>query len=170
MAASALTKITSSRQHNIMNLRLLALTTLALSFFSANARAEDAAANPLAALIVQHFDTNSDAAVDQGEWQNGINSSFSDMDANSDGSISLAEADLLHGDLERSSGKLAADIMIVVIKQVLSSLDTNKDQLTSMEEFKQLANDAFGRMDADKNQSLSQTELAQLPVKLLASK
>lgn len=121
----------------------------------------------LAQLISGEFDTNSDEIIDAGEWQTGIGESFGKLDANSDGSIAPAEVDGLSADISPKTGDLAAVLVIGLIKQVVTALDKDGDKLVSQKEFDRLSLDIFAKLDADKNNSLTQAELAELPVKLL---
>jgi hypothetical protein len=121
----------------------------------------------LAKLIVAEFDTNSDEAVDAGEWQGGIEGSFAKLDGNSDGSLQADEADGLSKDIAEKTGDLAAGFLVTLIKQLLLSLDTDGDKLVSQKEYNTLSTDVFTKLDTDKNNRLSLAELCELPVKML---
>ncbi len=121
----------------------------------------------LAGLILKEFDTSSDGNLDQGEWQAGIASSFTNLDSGGDGSISGSEIDALHSELAGETGDLTAGLLVALIKQVLFTLDTNKDMLIDRQEYGKLADGIFDRLDGDKNKSLTKGELAELPVKLM---
>jgi len=117
----------------------------------------------LAELISDEFDTNSDALIDAGEWQTGIGESFGKLDAN----IAPAEVDGLSADFSPKTGDFAAVLVIGLIKQVITALDKDGDKLVNQKEYEQLSLDFFAKLDVDKNNSLTKTELAELPVKLL---
>lgn len=122
----------------------------------------------LAGLITDEFDTNSDQVLDAGEWQAGIGESFGKLDANGDGSIAPDEAGSLSSEIAEKTGELAAALVVGLIKQAIASLDSDGDNLVSRKEYNKLSLDIFGKLDTNKNNSLTQTELADLPVKLLA--
>jgi hypothetical protein len=121
----------------------------------------------LAKLILSEFDTNSDDAVDSGEWQSGIGGSFGKLDGNSDDSIQADEVDGLTKDIAESTGDLAAGLIVTLIKQAILSLDSDDNKLVSHKEYDSLSTDIFTRLDADKDNSLSLAELSDLPVKMI---
>lgn len=121
----------------------------------------------LASLISGEFNTNSDNKLDAGEWQTGIGESFGKLDANGDGSIAPDETDSRNDDIASKTGDLAALLVVGLIKQVIASLDTDGDKLVSRKEYDQLSLGIFTKLDVDKNNRLSQAELADLPLKLL---
>ncbi|WP_395738078.1 hypothetical protein [Prosthecobacter sp.] len=125
-------------------------------------------AESLAKLIAHEFDTNSDDILDEGEWQNGISGSFDKMDANRDGSIKTEEVDRLSNDISAEAGDIGGAIIVALIKQVLLTLDTDKDKAVSRKEYDTLTDGIFTKLDADKNSSLTLAELSELPVKILA--
>ncbi|MBB5034468.1 EF-hand domain-containing protein [Prosthecobacter vanneervenii] len=148
------------------------MKTLLLSAFSllAGAGLLHAAlpgAESLARLITREFDTNSDETLDQGEWQGGIARSFDRLDKNLDSSIKAEEVDALQGDLAEEAGNLGGTIIVALIKQVLMSLDQDGDKAVSRKEYDALTDSIFTRLDADKNASLTLSELADLPVKMV---
>lgn len=124
-------------------------------------------AESLAKLITKQFDTNSDDLIDAGEWQTGIADSFSKLDANNDGLIKPEESKNLQGDIAEESGDIAATLIVALIQQVLSALDSDGDKAVSRKEYDELSLTIFGRLDADKNNSLTLAELSELPVKLI---
>lgn len=126
-------------------------------------------AESLAKLIAKQFDTNSDEKIDAGEWQTGVADGFTHLDANGDGSIKNDEVDQLKGAIAEESGDIAALLIVELIKQVLSSLDSNKDKAVSRKEYDELSLSIFGKLDRDKNGSLTITELTELPASLLAN-
>lgn len=125
-------------------------------------------AESLAKLITKQFDTNSDEILDAGEWQTGIADSFSELDANNDGFIKPEESENLKDDIAAESGDIAAVLIVALIQQVLTALDANSDKAVSRKEYDELSLTIFGRLDADKNNSLTLAELSELPVKLIA--
>ncbi|MFO1483826.1 MAG: hypothetical protein U1F71_10750 [Verrucomicrobiaceae bacterium] len=144
---------------------LLAACSLIICLSTASAALPGA--ESLAKLIAKEFDTNSDENIDAGEWQSGIADGFTKLDTNGDGSIKAEEADHLKADIAEESGDIAATLIVALIKQVLTSLDTDKDTAVSRKEYDELSLSIFGKLDADKNNNLTLAELAELPVKLV---
>lgn len=142
----------------ILALLLLCSTTLSAALPGAES---------LAKLIAKQFDTNSDSLIDAGEWQTGIAESFSKLDANNDGSIKPEEADSLKADIAQDSGDIAAAIVVLLIQQILSALDSDGDMAVSRKEYDELSLTIFTRLDADKSNNLTLAELAELPMKLI---
>jgi hypothetical protein len=124
-------------------------------------------ADALAKLIIHEFDTNSDDAIDSGEWQNGIEGSFGDMDTNGDGSVESDEVNGLTEDIAEETGELAAGLIVAMIKQILLALDADGNKLVSSKEYSGLSTEIFTKLDVNKDNSLSIAELAELPVKAL---
>lgn len=122
----------------------------------------------LARLIAKEFDTNADEKIDAGEWQTGVADGFTQLDSNADGSIQTDEVDDLKEDIAEESGDIAALLIVELIKQVLTGLDTDKDKAVSRKEYDELSQSIFGRLDADKNGHLTLAELAELPLKMVA--
>jgi Ca2+-binding EF-hand superfamily protein len=141
---------------------------LSLPLFASQNTGE--AGGPLAGLILKHFDLNTDEKLDAGEWQEGLRGSFSSLDADADGLIQISEVDALREDIAEDTGELVAGLVLVVIRSILSSLDSDGDKAVSREEFGKLSTELFTRMDADKDGTLSREELASLPAKLSAAK
>lgn len=121
----------------------------------------------LARLITHEFDTNSDESLDQGEWQGGIARNFDRLDKNHDGSIKAEEVDALQGDIAEEAGDIGGAILVALIKQVLMALDQDGDKAVSRKEYDALSDSIFTRLDADKNASLTLSELADLPLKMV---
>jgi hypothetical protein len=145
-----------------------ALAVLTLITLSISTQAAVPGAEALAGVILDEFDTNADAKLDQGEWQGGIGDSFGSLDTNGDGSIASNEVDGIKGDLASKTGDLTASVLVVVVKQVLLALDSDKDRLVSKKEYDTLSNDVFEKLDSDKDKILGKAELSELPVKLIA--
>lgn len=125
-------------------------------------------AEPLAKLIDSQFDTNADNLIDAGEWQSGIADSFDKLDVNGDGGITGAEIDGLQEEIGNETGTgIASGLVTAIIKQILLSLDKNKDGTVSKQEYSEQSGAFFGKLDADTNGSLTQVELAALPAKIL---
>lgn len=146
---------------------LVVIVACALAFVASPASAALPGAESLAKLIIHEFDTNTNDAVDAGEWQTGITGSFDQMDANGDEFINPDEVGELTGDIADQAGELAAGLIIALIKQVILSLDSDGDKLVSQKEYATLSTDIFTRLDADKDNTLSLAELSELPVKVL---
>jgi hypothetical protein len=126
-------------------------------------------AEPLARLITSQFDTNSDHLIDAGEWQSGITDSFDKLDSNSDGGIIPDEIDGIQSEIGRETGDLVSGLVTVVIKQVIFSLDADRNNSVSRKEYSDQSGAFFAKLDADGNGSLSQAELESLPTQLLAT-
>jgi hypothetical protein len=124
-------------------------------------------ADTLAKLITHEFDTNSDNILDQGEWQNGIAGSFDKLDTNRDGSIKPDEVDALSDDISAEAGGIGGVMIVALIKQVLLTLDTDGDKAITRKEFNTLTDGLFTKLDTDKNSSLTQAELSELPAKMV---
>jgi Ca2+-binding EF-hand superfamily protein len=135
---------------------------------SASIHAALPGAESLAKLITKQFDTNSDSIIDAGEWQTGIADSFSKLDANNDGLIKPEESESLKGEIAEESGDIAAVLIVALIQQVLTALDSDGDKAVSRKEYDELSLTIFTRLDADKSNSLTLAELSELPVKLIA--
>ncbi len=135
---------------------------------SASIHAALPGAELLAKLITKQFDTNSDSIIDAGEWQTGIADSFSKLDANNDGLIKPEESENLKGEIAEESGDIAAVLIVALIQQVLTALDSDGDKAVSRKEYDELSLTIFTRLDADKSNSLTLAELSELPVKLIA--
>ena len=150
-----------------MNLRTCAAALGALiTFAPSSSPAALPGAESLARLIIHEFDTNTNDAIDAGEWQAGIAGSFDKLDANGDGSLQGDEAESLNKDISKQTGELAAGFIVALVKQAVLSLDSDGNNLVSRKEYDTLSTDIFTKLDADKNNSLSLAELSELPVKL----
>jgi hypothetical protein len=122
----------------------------------------------LAKIILAEFDSNTNDELDTGEWQGGVNANFDELDGNGDGSLQAGELDEIYDDIENHLGEAGADVVMVLMKQLLMSLDTDKNSLVSRKEYSALTTTIFTSLDGNKDTSLSLTELAELPVKMLA--
>lgn len=142
-------------------------TLLFLLAFCPSLHAAIPGAESLAKLITTEFDINSDDSIDQAEWKAGIANGFDKLDSNGDGSIKPDEADELQGEIAEESGDFAAVLVVVLIKQVLISLDGDGDKAVSRKEYDTLSSGIFTKLDADKNSSLTLTEMSELPAKLV---
>ncbi len=125
-------------------------------------------ADVLARIITGEFDTNSDSLIDSGEWQSGLEESFATLDADGDAGIKAEEIDGISSEISEKAGEIAAALVVALVKQAVMSLDANSDKSVSKEEYSKLASEIFSKLDSDKNGSLSTTELAELPAKLIA--
>jgi hypothetical protein len=143
------------------------LCTLALLGIG-NLRAALPGGDALGGLITDNFDGNADAVVDRDEWRSGIGDSFSTIDASGDNAIVPDEIDGLRKDIATQTGDGTAALLVAIIKQVILFLDTDKDQRVSREEYEALGGGIFDKLDANKDGKLERTELATLPVKLIA--
>lgn len=142
---------------------LVAIIALTASLSHAAIPGTDALAN----LIMKQFDTNSDKLIDAGEWQNGISTSFENLDSNGDGSITAEEIDGIKSEIANETGDLASGLVVGIIKQIIFTLDKDGDKAVSRKEYTEHSAAFFTKLDADSNGSLTQAELAELPVKLL---
>lgn len=121
----------------------------------------------LANLITSQFDSNSDDVVDAGEWQSGTEGGFDEMDRNGDGSISVEEVDALRSEISKETGDLGASVAVVLIKQVLMSLDADNDRLVTRKEYASGCETILKKIDANSDSNVSKAELQELPVRLL---
>jgi hypothetical protein len=149
-----------------MTLRLSLLAAL-LALPTIHVLAALPGADALAKLINSQFDLNTDQAIDADEWQSGISRSFNDMDSNSDGSLTPDEIDGLRGDIAKETGELSSGIVVAIIKQVILTFDKDGDMTVSHKEYDEPSEAIFKKLDADSNYSLSNAELANLPVKVI---
>lgn len=140
---------------------------LALILLSSSLNAAIPGAEALGKLITSQFDTNSDALIDQGEWQSGIGNSFEKLDTNQDGTIKGEEIDGLSEDIAKESGSIAGTLVVVLIKQLIMSLDSDRDKAVSRAEYDKPTESIFTKLDADKNASLTLAELSELPSHLV---
>ena len=140
---------------------------LALILLSSSLNAAIPGAEALGKLITSQFDTNSDALIDQGEWQSGIGNSFEKLDTNQDGTIKGEEIDGLSEDIAKESGSIAGTLVVVLIKQLIMSLDSDSDKAVSRAEYDKPTESIFTKLDADKNASLTLAELSELPSHLV---
>ena len=140
---------------------------LALAGVTGNAAFNEPVGAALAGVMLRHFDGNADQILDGGEWQSGIGDSFRELDAGGDGVISAEELDGLRETLGSEVGELAAGVLVLVIRQVVMTLDENGDKLVSREEFAALSGRLFETLDVDADGSLSAAEAAALPERLL---
>ncbi len=124
-------------------------------------------ADLLVKLISKEFDTNGDEKIDAGEWQAGCLGGFDQMDANSDGSISVAEIDALKGPIAEELGDFGATVAVTLIKKILLALDKDGDMLISRKEYSDGCEAFFKKLDANGDGQISMAELADMPVKLL---
>ena len=147
--------------------RVLVLFIAALSSASL-APAQIPGADVIGTLIAKHFDSNTDDLVDLGEWQGGMKSSFADMDADGNGSLSAADIDELQDSLKSEAGDIGAAVVLALIKQIVFSLDKDDDKLVSEKEFSEGGDAMFKKLDANNDGKLSKAELSDLPSRLLA--
>ncbi len=124
-------------------------------------------AEALGKLITSELDTNSDKSIDSGEWQSGIEGGFEEFDGNGDGSLTEGEIDTGSRSVAGKEGDATAAVLSLLIKQVLVSLDKNKDKTVTHAEYTEEATAMFKKVDADADGKLSQAELAELPAKIL---
>lgn len=143
----------------IRSLLLLILATLPL-------HAALPGADALAGLITKQFDTNADTILDAGEWQAGIEKGFQEIDSNGDGSITAAELDALADPIGNETGEFAAKLVTVLIKQVVLTMDSDKDGSVSLKEYTAQATSIFTKLDTSKSGSVEQAEL---PTKLIGA-
>jgi len=126
-------------------------------------------AESLAGLITKQFDANGDSILDQTEWQTGIASGFQEMDGDGDGSTTALEIDSLAGSISKETGELAGKVVTVLIKQLVLTMDTDKDGAVSLKEYTTQATAIFSKLDVNKNGSVEQAELVELPKRLIGA-
>jgi len=124
-------------------------------------------ADLLVGLIAREFDANADGVIDAGEWQSGCLGGFDQMDANQDGSISVAEIEALQAPIGEEIGDFGASVAVVLIKKILMALDKNGDMLVSKQEYLAGCEAIFKKLDANGDGQLTKAELAELPTRLL---
>jgi hypothetical protein len=122
----------------------------------------------LAELILGEFDMDDDAKLTATEWQSGIKGSFNQMDKNADGAITAEELDAFQPDIANRTGQIAASVVVVLIKQILMSMDGNADSKVDNKEYEGLSAGLFAKLDADKDSFATKLELADLPLKIIA--
>lgn len=137
--------------------RLLSLA-FAVCLVSA-AQAED----PLVGLVSSHFDLNSDSAIDTGEWQNGIDDAFDELDRNVDGVLSKDDLGDLKEALASSHGEVAATVITAAIGKAVEAFDADQSQGVSREEFTAGCNAVFKKLDANADGTVTAEELLSLP-------
>lgn len=143
-----------------MNKFLLCALTLSVSLSAAQAAVPGA--EVLSKIITSQFDRNNDDILDAGEWQSGTAEGFSEIDSNSDGRLTGDELDALKDRISDQTGELTAGIVAALMKKVIMSLDGNGDKVVTKEEYNSPTSDVFGKLDANKDGSISQTELNEL--------
>ena len=143
---------------------------LSLVVFSAafSVQAAVPGADVIGTLIARHFDSNSDDVIDLGEWQSGMKSSFADMDADSNRSLSATDIDEMQDSLKSEAGDIGAAVVVALIKQIVFSLDKDGDKLVSEKEFTEGGDAMFKKLDADNDGKLSKAEMSDLPSRLFA--
>ena len=124
-------------------------------------------ADTLAGLMTKQFDANGDKSIDQTEWQSGLEQSFHEMDTAGDGSLSGADLDALAKPLGEEIGDFTAGLLTPLIKKMVLTMDTDKDGSVSLKEYIAQATALFAKLDTNKNGILEQTELLELPTKLV---
>ena len=120
-------------------------------------------ADPLSELVTGHFDTNSDGSIDTGEWQNGLDSAFANLDSDSDGVLLSEDIEAFQRGLSQNLGEVAAALIAGVANRTLQPFDLNQDKRVSREEFTQGCLNLFKKLDADANGSVTGEELIALP-------
>ena len=120
----------------------------------------------LAGLIIEEFDGNADGKVSEQEWSAGVKDGFEFMDDNGNGELTAKELDDLNRHLAKRMGDLPGRLVSKLVKAVVLSLDTDKSRSVSRAEYEASASGIFRKVDADRDKGLSETELAQLPVRL----
>lgn len=126
-------------------------------------------ADVLSGLITQQFDANSDGILDSGEWESGTQDGFGEMDGNGDAGVSDSEIDSLAEPIREQTGELGAAVAVLLIKQLLFTLDTNADKIISKAEYAAGCEAIFKKIDADSDGNVTKAELNDLPVRLLKS-
>lgn len=121
----------------------------------------------LSELIIGEFDTNADGIIDSGEWQGGIERGFDELDQNGDSSLTGDEIDGLTGLIGRQIGETTAKLVVVIIRKVVMTLDIDKDNRVSRDEYGEKSRDMLGKIDADTDGNVTRAELDELPARLL---
>lgn len=131
------------------------LVILSVCAFSGDA---SAAAHPNEGLIDAQFkvmDTNGDGRLSPDEHAAGAKRMFDAMDANKDGTVTIAEMDAVHKNVPGKEPKSSDLSSIEKIKVV----DQNGDGLLSADEHAAGSRKMFSKMDADRDGFLSRAEL-----------
>jgi hypothetical protein len=145
------------------------LVLLSFITFTAISQAAVPGGETLAELILGEFDTDDDAKLTATEWQQGIGGSFSQMDKNADGFITPEELDAFQPDIANKTGEIAASVVVILIKQILMSMDSNADSKVDKKEYEGLSSGLFTKLDTDKDGSAAKSELADLPLRIIVA-
>ena len=133
-------------------LRLASLTAALLISASALAAPDAQPTQPQPARTtkgIMRYDANNDGMVDRREWNVGQETRFSQLDADSDGSLSHDE--LVVRASASGSHSTPTERQVRRRAAYFERLDSDQDGSVSREEFMALAEGRFSRCDLDKN-------------------
>jgi Ca2+-binding EF-hand superfamily protein len=124
----------------------------------------------LVKVMLDYLDTNGDGILDKGEFTSGTAKSFSELDKDSDGFISVQEMDDLAGPLAEAEGgsDLLGRATAFLVRSMLLTMDANKDNQISKAEFTKGCDAMFDKLDVNHDGQLSKEELMAMPARLLA--
>jgi hypothetical protein len=113
-------------------------------------------AAPAAANTFAEMDANNNGSVSSSEYQAHAEASFARIDSNRDGQLSIPE---IHAFVGMGGGRAAGPSRIDAATRI-QRRDLNGDGSVSRAEFSQAAASRFQELDADKNNELTERELA----------
>lgn len=142
-------------------------TVLLIVAMAVSVHAAVPGAESLAKLITRQFDANGDTLLDAGEWQAGMKKGFDEVDRDSDGSITAEELDALADPLSHELGGAPAQVVVLLIKKIVLSLDADHNGSVSLKEFTGQTDALFKKLDADSSGSVDQAELQELPLRVI---
>jgi Ca2+-binding EF-hand superfamily protein len=145
--------------------------------FSGYALAGDHGGKEKAEEHFQKMDTNADGKVSQEEHTAGAKTMFDTMDADKNGTVTVAEMNAAHDQMKKQHemGKgnkmhAAGDKAEMRAAEKIKVVDTNGDGALTTEEHAAGAKMMFGKMDTDKDGFLSKDEMAKGHAKMLHKK
>jgi len=150
---------------------ILGLASL-LAFGSAtfpSAIAEIPGLDALGGLVSEQFDTDSNDKISSAEWHAGIGDGFKEMDSDGNGGLTSTELDQLAEPIRDEFGDLGAMLISALIKSALLAFDLDKNQSVSQREYDDGARKIFAGLDTNGDDSVTESELKNLPNILLNS-
>src|ERR1700744_4116854 len=123
----------------------------------------------LVKVMLDYLDTNGDGILDKGEFTSGTAKSFSELDKDSDGFITIQEMDDLAGPLAEAEGgsDLLGRATAFLVRSMLLTMDANKDNQVSKAEFTKGCEAMFDKLDVNHDGQLTKDELLAMPARLL---